>query len=63
MLLFVYAVLGVNSCLWRGEIERDDLTSCSEVMVELSTRTREIRGDGGNHHEKPGLRGFHVQVI
>jgi hypothetical protein len=21
-------------------------------MVELSTRTSEIRGDGGNHHEK-----------
>jgi len=21
-------------------------------MVELSTRKREIRGDGGNHHEK-----------
>jgi hypothetical protein len=25
------------------------------VMVELSTRKREIRGDGGNHHEKLGL--------
>jgi len=25
----VYAVLGVNSWLWHGEIERDDLTSCS----------------------------------
>ena len=24
-------------------------------MVELSTRKREIRGDGGNHHEKQGL--------
>jgi len=24
-------------------------------MVELSTRNREIRGDGGNHHEKLGL--------
>ena len=23
-------------------------------MVELSTRKREIRGDGGNHHEKLG---------
>jgi len=30
----------------------DDLTSCSKVMVELSTRKREIKGDGGNHHEK-----------
>jgi len=26
------------------------------VMVELSTRKREIRGDGGNHHEKQGLK-------
>jgi len=25
-------------------------------MVELSTRKREIRGDGRNHHEKLGLR-------
>jgi len=24
-------------------------------MVELSTRKREIRGDGGNHYEKLGL--------
>jgi hypothetical protein len=24
-------------------------------MVELSTRKRDIRGDGGNHHEKLGL--------
>jgi hypothetical protein len=24
-------------------------------MVELSTRKRKIRGDGGNHHEKLGL--------
>jgi hypothetical protein len=24
-------------------------------MVELSTRTREIRGDQGNHHDKLGL--------
>jgi len=25
-------------------------------MVEWSTRKREIRGDGGNHHEKLGLK-------
>ena len=31
-------------------------------MVELSTRKWEIRGDGGNHHEKLGLREFCVQV-
>jgi len=26
------------------------------MMVELSTRKREIREDGGNHHEKLGLK-------
>jgi len=31
-------------------------------MVELSTRKREIRGDGGNHHEKLGHREFCVWV-
>jgi len=31
-------------------------------MVELSTRKREIRGDGGNHDEKVGLREFRVRV-
>jgi len=34
----------------------DDLTLCSQVMIELSTRKREIRGDGGYHHEKLGLK-------
>ena len=29
MLYSVYAVLGVDSQSWHGEIERDDLTSCS----------------------------------
>jgi hypothetical protein len=29
---------------------------CSQVMVELRTRMREMRGYGGNHHEKLGLR-------
>jgi len=36
-------------------MERVDFTSCSWVMVELRTRMREMRGDGGNHHEKLGL--------
>jgi len=52
----VYAVLGVNSWSWHGEIDTDDLTSCSQVMVELRTRKREMRRYGGNHHEKLGLR-------
>ena len=50
---FVYAVLGVNSWSLHREIHRDYSTSCSQVMVE---REREIRGDGGNHHEKLGLK-------
>jgi len=41
----VDAVLGVNSRSWQGEVERDDLSSCSPVMVELWTRKKEI-GDG-----------------
>jgi len=31
-------------------------------MVELSTRNREVRGDGGNHHKKLGLRELRVRV-
>jgi hypothetical protein len=50
MLYSVYAVLGVNSSSWQGEIDQDDLTSYSYLMVELRTRKREIRGDGRNHH-------------
>jgi hypothetical protein len=38
----VYAVLSVNSCSWHGEIERDDLTLCSAMMVELWMRNREM---------------------
>jgi hypothetical protein len=41
-----------------GEMERDDFTLCSQVMVELITRMREIRGDRGNHDEKLRLREF-----
>jgi len=52
----VYTVLSVNSRSWHGEIESDDLTSCFQVMVELRTRKRELRGHGGNHHEKLGLK-------
>jgi len=56
MQYLVYAVLGVNSSSGHEDIERDDLTSCSQVMVELRTRKREMRGAGGNHHEKLGLK-------
>jgi hypothetical protein len=34
MLYSVYAELSVNSWSWYGEIERDDLTLCSAMMVE-----------------------------
>ena len=43
ILYSVYAVLGVNSSSWHGEIERDDLTLWSVMMVQLWTRRR----DGG----------------
>jgi len=52
MLYSVYTVAGVNSWSWHGEIERDNLTSCSYMMVELLTRKREMRGDGTTHNEK-----------
>jgi len=39
--LSVYAVLGANSKSWHGEIERDDLTLCSAVIVELRMGMRE----------------------
>jgi len=58
----VYAVVSVNSWSWHEEIARDDLTLCSEVMVELRTRKREMRADGGNHHQAVGLREYRVRV-
>jgi len=56
MLCSVYAVLGGNSWSWHGEIERDDWSSCSWVMVELRTREKEIGWDGANHQETLGLK-------
>jgi hypothetical protein len=38
----VYALLSVNSCSWHGEIERDDLTWGSAMMVELWTRKSQM---------------------
>jgi len=35
MLYSVDAVLGVKSCFWHSETERDDLTLCSAIIVEL----------------------------
>ena len=42
MLDLVYAVFGVNSWSWHGEIEKDDLTLYSAMMVELWTIKWEI---------------------
>ena len=62
MLYLVYAVLGVcctrcmlvlgvNSSSRHGEIERDDFTLCSVMMVELWTTKREIDNDEENDVE------------
>ena len=54
MLYSVYAVLGVCcsrhqlSRSWNAETERDDLTCCSEMMVGLWTRKRDMEDDDEN---------------
>jgi len=55
MLYSVYAALGVNIWSWHREIESNDFTWCSQAMVDLRTRKREMRGDRWNHPEKLGL--------
>ena len=56
MLYSVYALLGANSRSWHGEIERDDLTLCSAMMVELWTRKREMGDEDENDMEN--TRGY-----
>ena len=62
MLYSVYVVLGVNSSSWHREIERDDLTLCSAMMIELWTRRREMGDEDENDmedtsgYEKPGVQ-------
>jgi hypothetical protein len=51
MLYSMYAVLRVNSCSWHEEIERDDLTLCSAMMVELWMRKREMGDEDENDVE------------
>jgi len=51
MLYSVYAVLGVNSCSWHREIERDDFTLCSAMMRELWKREREMGDEAENDME------------
>jgi len=62
----VYAVLGVNSLSGHGEIEKEDSTLCSAVMVELWTRKRAMGEEDENDvegtrvYEKSGVR--HAQL-
>jgi len=62
MLYSVYAVLGVNSWSCQGEIERDELTLCSAMMVEMWMRKREMGDEDENNvedtsgYEKSGVR-------
>jgi len=51
MLYSVYAVLGVNSWSCHGEIERDDLTLCSAMIVEMWMRKREMCDEDENDVE------------
>jgi len=51
MLYSVYAVLGVNSWSCHGEIERDDLTLCSAMMVEMWARKRDMGDEDENDVE------------
>jgi hypothetical protein len=62
MLYSVNAVPGVNSRSWHGEIDRDDLTLSTAMMIELWTGKREIGNDDDNdaedtsRYEKSGVR-------
>jgi len=55
-------LLGVNSWLWHGEIERDNKTFCSAMMVEWWMRMKVMRKEDENDVEHtseyttPGLR-------
>jgi len=51
MLYSVYAALGVNSRPCDGEKERDVVTLCSAMIVELWTGKREMKDEDGNHVE------------
>jgi len=58
----VDAVLGFNSWSCHGEIERDDLTLCSAMMVEMWMKKREMGDEDENNvedtsrYEKSGVR-------
>jgi len=58
MLYPEYDVLGVKSSSWHGEIERDDITLCSAMRVELWTRKSEM----GGSRDQPSL-GIHCECV
>jgi hypothetical protein len=51
MLYLVYAVVGVEKISWPGEIEREDWTSCSYMIIELRTKISVLGGDGTSSGE------------
>jgi hypothetical protein len=53
MLYSVKVVISVNSRSWHGEIERDDITLCSAMMVEWWTRKGEMGDQDENNVEDP----------
>ena len=50
-------VLDVNSRSWQGEIERDEITLYSAMMVELLTTKREM-GDDNKNDVDMGNQGY-----
>jgi len=58
MLYSVYAVLSVNSCSLHGEIERDDLTLCSAMMIEKERWGMQMgmNMEDTSGYEKSGVR-------
>ena len=62
MLYLAYVVLTVNSWSWDRELERDDLTLGSAMIVELWTRESEMGDEYENDvedtrgYEKSGVR-------
>jgi len=51
MLHMVYAILGANTWSWHGQIESNDLTLCSAMIVELWTRKRGMGDEDENDME------------
>jgi hypothetical protein len=51
MLYSVYVQLGVYSSSWDGELESDESTSCSAMIVEWSTRKKDMGDDDGKDVE------------